>query len=183
MRAIHKLILLLQTGMLCLITACSDKTTSATKQELTTTEDTAMIRKAVQILNPQDSLKALYEATTIDGAAVGYAGVKTVRYKSFQWLVNKAPDSLLVALINHSHKYVSTYAFMALCTRNPSSAVQQIKAHLHDTTPITSFSGCIMMTYPLNEFWLSHLRGNISDQEYAALEKEAGINRRWSNEY
>lgn len=158
-----------------MISACAGKTDSSREQSRSTAANTAPDLSLKQILDYRDSLSPLYSATTIDGAAVGYEGTMTMEYKSYRWLVNNAPDSMLVALTKKTGKYISTYAFMALCEKKPSLAAQQISAHLNDRSPISHVSGCISMTYPLNEFWLMCLKEHISNEEFDALKNKAGI--------
>ncbi|RYE54742.1 MAG: hypothetical protein EOP48_11655 [Sphingobacteriales bacterium] len=120
----------------------------------------ALSKKVNQEINVSDDLgqliKSLDDSSTLEYERVGFVGRLSRSYQYFLELNKIATDSVLVALTNHPNPKMKMYGMWALVEKNRSLALQQFKRLKKDTSKITSISGCLMLTLPLN-YMAAHL--------------------------
>lgn len=150
---------------LFLIISCkNDKRTTQRKQDL------------VYEMKLKEVLLILNNANSIDGAAVGIAGIRTPVYDSYEWLQNNAPDSVLIGLTGHRNPYKKTYAFMALCKRKSQSVRLLFYSNIHDTSNLNMIDGCLASNCQLNFLWLGTMQSLIDSSEYVSISKKINKN-------
>ncbi|MFN8291930.1 MAG: hypothetical protein U0U70_16850 [Chitinophagaceae bacterium] len=119
-----------------------------------------------ELSDPQvkEAIDKLAAANCVDGPAVGIAGTKTDVCKSYEWLVQHAPDTVFINLINHPNPQTRTYAFKALCERKNRETEGIFKSFRSDTTSVCEAEGCIISSAPLNIVWLKYLKRSQEDK-------------------
>lgn len=116
-----------------------------------------------------NAIMVLKNATSMNGPAVGYAGLRTSEYDSYEWILKYGSDSLLNQLANYPNPYTRTYAFIALCHRNSTAAKKVFFKNISDSTKLNLFSGCEMSICELNRFWFSEIKTLVSNAELSSI--------------
>ncbi len=86
---------------------------------------------------------------------VGIAGQRTEQWDRFEKLKNKATADELILLTDYKNAVVKCYAFHALTLRKNIDIFPILLRHINDTATVETFSGCIMSSESVGDFFLN----------------------------
>jgi hypothetical protein len=109
-------------------------------------------RERIFRLTKDELVREIADENIVMGGAVGVAGTEPDQWIRFEALSEKANEQEIIALTDHTNNTVKCYAFMALIDRKSNAFFPVLLKKLSDTGTTHTMFGCLVGTYPLNEF-------------------------------
>jgi hypothetical protein len=111
----------------------------------------------------------LAEGDRVEDVRIGIAGTLSMQWVRFEYLKKIASPQELVALTRHKNAVVRCYAFRALVDKKPDKVFSVLLQHLHDTTMVTTQSGCTGLTMQTRAYFL--MIANLTPEQQAKLNR------------
>ncbi|MES2379785.1 MAG: hypothetical protein V4538_02005 [Bacteroidota bacterium] len=99
-------------------------------------------------------VRSIADYNQVHSRAIGEGGARSKQYINFENLNKIATKSELLLLTDNANASVRCYAFLALAKRKDSSVLTILTKHLHDTTTVKTFQGCIISRYRVGDYFL-----------------------------
>jgi len=106
---------------------------------------------------------AIAKYNSVDGKAVGYAGVRSEQWNRYEKLEQDATDAELITLTDNTNSVVRCYAFQALVNRKSPNALPVLAKHLKDTASVDTCFGCIIGSEKVSDYFLSVVAPSYAD--------------------
>lgn len=121
----------------------------------------------------EEKINALADSIAKDNVlksrSVGYGGVRTTQWETFEKLKKHATDEQLVSLIDHKNAVVRCYSFQALAGRKRVDIFPILLKHINDTTKIETFRGCIVSSQTAGDYFLQVVTPQFVDLDVYKL--------------